>query len=230
MSPLARMIYHTGVITLAIVWAFVWLRSPNLAPYSLQLFGVVIVAYFLVKKLNQADFWQLLPSPLSLEMSLATLAFLLVIGATGNVRSPLFPLSFVHLFFLAFSSRIATALIITLEILLFHYSLTPDPSPVELSYLVSLPLVMAFFLVAKDQYNRLFRQQQQLTEQVVATAQHVRVERIFDQVIEHWVSQMISSVAPSSGNTPQSTTPGPTPPETKATAQQLADEILDDVT
>ncbi len=196
MSSRFRLFYHIGVLTLAVVWAFVWLRTPSLSHYSLQLFGAAIVGYFVLKRLNQADFWQLLPSPISLEMALATLAFLLVIGATGNIHSPLFPLSFVHLFFLVISAETVTALIIMLEILLFHYSLTPQIGRLELSYLSSLPIVMSFFFIAKDQFSRLARQQlalgQKLTEK---TATIQKLQRV-DQALEGFITRSLGMSLP----------------------------------
>lgn len=186
MSPSFRLFYHIGVLTLAVVWAFLWLRIPSLNHYSLQLFGGAIVAYFALKRLNQAEFWQLLPSPISLEMGLATLAFLLIIGATGNIHSPLFPLSFVHLFFLVISAETITALIIMLEILLFHYSLTPHIGTLELSYLSSLPIVMGFFLIAKDQFARVTRKQ-------AATIQ--KLQRV-DHALEQFITRSLGMGLP----------------------------------
>jgi|GEM_PF-5611093 len=194
MPSLIRLIYHTGTITLAVILAFIWLRSPSLTQYSVQLFGSVILIYFIIKKLNQADFWQLLPSPASLEMALATLAFLILIGATGNVKSPLFPLSFVHLFFLTLSAQNITTLIILFEIILFHFSLSSGITTIEISYLVSLPIVTAFFLLAKDQFVKVFKQKTSATQvvNVTKTVEAIKELQRVDKTLENILAGLIS--------------------------------------
>lgn len=164
MQPAVRLFYHTLLLSLMVGWAFIWLKTPSLSPYALQLFGSSVLSYFIIKKINKADFWQLLPSPVSLEMAAATLAFLLVIGATGNLHSPLFALTFIHLFFLALSTHTITALIITVEIMLFHYGLAQDITSLEISSLLSIAIVMGFFLLVKDQFLKVFQHQVALKE------------------------------------------------------------------
>lgn len=186
MPPAARLIYHTLLLSLMVGWAFVWLKNPTLAPYSLQLFGVSVLAYFVIKKLNKADFWQLLPSPISLEMAAATLAFLLVIGATGNLHSPLFALTFIHLFFLALSTHTVTAIVLTILIVLFHYGLAQDITAVEISSLTSIAIVMGFFLLVKDQFLKVFKQQ---------VALNLSLQKISElQAADHGLEQLLSQV------------------------------------
>lgn len=200
MPSLIRLIYHTSIITLAVIMAFIWLRSPFLSHYSIQLFGSVILVYFIIKKLNQADFWQLLPSPASLEMALATLAFLILIGATGNIKSPLFPLSFVHLFFLTLSAQNITTLIILFEIILFHFSLNSGITTIEISYLVSLPIVTGFFLLAKDQFIKVFKQKSSITQvvNITKTVEAIRELQRVDRVLENLLANLMlpHSMAP----------------------------------
>ncbi|HCC84769.1 MAG TPA: hypothetical protein DEP87_03740 [Candidatus Pacebacteria bacterium] len=197
MSPAVRLIYHTVLLSVTVAWAFVWLKTPNLAHYSLQLFGASVLSYFIIKRLNQAEFWQLLPSPLSLEMSTATLAFLLLIGATGNLHSPLFVLSFVHLFFLALSTHTITALIVTLEICLFHFGLNPEMSTIELSSLASLTVVMGFFLLTKEQFIRIFQQQLTLSksQQTITDLRRVDIalENLLLRILNRPISDSIST-------------------------------------
>lgn len=142
----------------AVGLSYVWLSSPALRPYSPQLFALTVIGYFLVKKLStkhgektKFSAWILLPRHSSLEMSLITLSFLLMIGHTGNLKSFLFPLSFVHLFFLTLSTETLSALIATLAIVWFHFSLTPNPSMPEISLLLSLPITEIGLLIFREQ-------------------------------------------------------------------------------
>ncbi len=166
--------YHTLIISVAIGLTYIWLKLPALNQYSLQLFAVTVLIYFVIKKIHKARFWQLMPTHASIEMAVVTVAFLLLIGATGNLKSVLFALSFVHLFLLALKTDLVTACVVTIEIVLFHFALTQNPSVGELSFLISLPVVMIFFLFAKQQYFRVFAQQRALAaeqEQLVKAQQ-----------------------------------------------------------
>jgi hypothetical protein len=196
MSSSIRLLYHTGTITLAVIWAFVWLRTPSLNHYSVQLFGVVILAYFVIKKFNQADFWQLLPSPASLEMALATLAFLLIISYWQHSFSPV-SLSFVHLFFLTLSAQNLTTLIILFEIILFHYSLSSGIGTIETSYLVSLPIVTGFFLLAKDQFLKVFKKKASVTQvtNISKTVETIRELQKVDQALENLLGNLLTPQA-----------------------------------
>jgi hypothetical protein len=179
--------HHSLILSLAICLVYVWLKLPFLSPYSLQLFAVVVLLYFVIKKIHKASIRQLLPAQASIEMAIITIAFLLLIGATGNIQSVLFALSFVHLFLLALKTDLVTACIVTLEIVLFHFALTPQASLAELSFLVSLPVVMIFFLFAKQQYFKAFTQQQKLASQ---QAQLVQTQLI-DQKLERFMQGLL---------------------------------------
>ncbi len=179
--------HHSLILSLAICLVYVWLKLPFLSPYSLQLFAVVVLLYFVIKKIHKATIKQLLPAQASIEMAVITVAFLLLIGATGNIRSVLFALSFVHLFLLALKTDLVTACIITIEIVLFHFALTPQASLAELSFLASLPVVMVFFLFAKQQYFKAFAQQQQLASQQAQLAQ----SQLIDQKLERFMHGLL---------------------------------------
>ncbi len=181
--------YHILIISIAISLTYVWLKTPLLSAYSLQLFAIVVLAYFGIKKVHKAKVWQLLPTHASIEMAVVTLAFLLLIGATGNVRSVLFFLSFVHLFVLAIKSDSITAIVATMEIILFHFALTADPSLSELSFLLSLPIVMLFFLFAKDQYSKTIAQQHNLQKQQLQLLE----AQLIDQKLENFMSGFLES-------------------------------------
>ena len=149
---------HTLAQTLAlsasIVVAYIWLSFPTFALYSLQAFAGCVLLYFILKKLNQAAIWELLPATAVDEMTLVTFAFLILIGNTGGTVSYFFALIFIYLFFVSMTMRFWTSIIITLETLLFFYALAPNlSSSLNLSHLISIPVVMTFFLFAKYQYD-----------------------------------------------------------------------------
>jgi hypothetical protein len=144
------------LLVMSVLAAYFWLELPLLHPYSLQAFLAMIVAYFIAKRINnrQAKLWHLAPTKLTVEMPIVTFAILLLIGATGNITSPLYPLTYIHLFFLAFATDALTAILTTCLIMLFHFGLMPQMNNTDLSHLATLPLMLFLFLFAKDQYRQ----------------------------------------------------------------------------
>lgn len=156
--------FHTLLLSLGIGAVYFWLHVPSLKAYSLQLFAALGLGYFVLKLITRKKPRQFLPSTMSLETVMATMAFLLIVGSTGNTTSWFFPLSYVYLFFIAFSSHVITSLVVAFLVLLFHYGLNPDMSQAGLVSLTSLPLVMIFFLYARLQYQDNLEEEQQIKE------------------------------------------------------------------
>lgn len=159
MSASARLsaAFHTLTLILGIGWVYWWLHTPQLQPYSLQLFAAITFPYFLIKFISHHNAWHVLPSFMSIETMLATMAFLLLIGSTGNTSSWFYPITYIHLFFIVFSSHIGTSIIATMLIMLFHYGLSPDLVRHELVALATVPVVMVFFIFAKRQYETVIK-------------------------------------------------------------------------
>ena len=143
------------MLSASIIAAYVWLNIPALAQLSLQAFAGCILLYFILKKINDAKLWELLPKTAVDEMALVSFAFLILIGATDGTTSVFFSLIFVYLFFVSMTMNRWTAIIITLETLLFFYAINPDvTASLNLSHLASIPMVMVFFLFAKYQHEQ----------------------------------------------------------------------------
>ena len=154
-TQVRRTLAQSLALSTSIIIAYLWLSIPSLAQYSLQAFGACFIFYFILKKANEAAIWEVLPSTAVDEMVLVTFAFLILIGATGGASSIFFSLVFVYLFFVSMTMERWTSIIITLLTLLFFYALNPNISTqVEFSHLISIPLVMVFFLFAKYQYEQ----------------------------------------------------------------------------
>ena len=153
MSARLSTAFHTLFMTLGIGFIYWWLHVPSLQLYSLQAFALIGLLYFLVKGISKTKACHILPAFMSIETVLATMAFLLLIGATGNTTSWFYPLTYIHLFFIIFSSHVGTSIAITMLIMLFHYGLTPDLAQHDLISLLTLPIIMAFFIFAKLQHE-----------------------------------------------------------------------------
>lgn len=148
MSKAAQII----LLTLSIFLAYLWLSIPSLGHYSLQAFAACILAYFILKKFNDAKVW-ILPETTADEMTLALFAILILVGATGLTNSWFFPLIYLYLFFLCLSLDTFVAISVSLELILFFYAQSNSFTQAEITHLISLPLILFFFLFTRRQYQ-----------------------------------------------------------------------------
>lgn len=185
---------HALIISLSIILAYFWLRTPDLSQYTPQIFAFTIIVYFIAKRIKKKKIWHILPEESSWEMSLATFSFLLIIGYTGNLESIIYPLAFVHLFFLILTSHSVTAIIAVLGITLFHYALTPELSVVELSHLISIPLVSVFFLFAKEQYHQAWKERLIIREEE-AEIKNLKIEEsAFELFLQNFIDEKVNLI------------------------------------
>jgi hypothetical protein len=149
---------HTILLVFSVGLAYVWLQHPVLSIYSLQAFAGSAAIYFLIKRAKKAKLWHIAPGYISIEMTVATFAFLLLIGATGNIASPFYPLVYLHLFFLILACHVSTSFVLTALLMLFHYAISPHAFPNELGSLLSIPVMALIFLFTKHQQEEVARE------------------------------------------------------------------------
>lgn len=178
---------HTILLLLTIVTTYLWLTHTFLKDYSLQLFALLIFLFLIIKRTKNAKIWYILPDKISAEMALLTGGFLLLIGATGNLSSIFFPLTYVHLFFLVLASHPITTAFTTIGVLWFHYSLTPNLLPEDISVLTTLPLLWLIFMFAKHEYD-----ETQVQKHIIET-EEIQLERLSgaEQTLEKFMTQFL---------------------------------------
>ena len=185
---------HTLFMVGGITLVYWWLHVPSLVGYSLQLFVVIGLAYFFLKSLTKSKAWHILPANMSAETVLATMSFLLLIGSTGNTSSWFYPLTYIHLFFIVFSSHTLTSIITTLLIMLFHYGLSPNLAQHELISLMTLPVIMVFFLFAKSQHREVVQDRLLLEEEEATLHQLESTEFRLESFLQHFLQPKIEQV------------------------------------
>lgn len=141
------------LILCSILLCYLWISIDQLAYFSLQLAAVLLLVYFIVKKVSGSKIWHVAPDELSIEMAIFTTSVLLLTASTGNMDSLFFPISYIHVFFLAMTLRPINAVLATFGILLFHFAVTPLLTPQHISTLISLPIMLTVFLFTKKQYD-----------------------------------------------------------------------------
>lgn len=182
---------HAVALVSSVVIAYLWLKTPFLLPYSIQAVAVSTFIYFILKR---ARFWRVLPDYASFGLVLVTFSLLLIIGKTGNLSSPLYPLTYIHLFFLVMSTYPPVAIVVMGTACLFHLSLAPIIDLGVLIHIATLPIVMIFFLFAKQQHQDSVINNQKLKSdgETIAKQQH-DLEIVSDQLDSLRIQQQINA-------------------------------------
>ncbi len=141
------------LILVAILLTQLWLTTPSLNHYSLQLFAVTFLGYFIVKKINKTKPWQVIPKGFSLELFFITPAVLLLTGATGGLESFFYPITYAYLLVIAISCTTINTTVISIALTLFYYSLNTSLSSHEVANLITLLIAPIFFIFIKQQYQ-----------------------------------------------------------------------------
>lgn len=144
---------HIIALLFSVAFAYIWLTTPFLKEYSLQAFAIASLCYFVIKKFGKSKVWHILPNIYSLEMMFITFSVLLLIGATGNTESIFYPFTYIHLFILVMSYEEKIAITIAMASILFHYAMEPTLTSGSIAVIITVPMMLLFFLFAKRQYD-----------------------------------------------------------------------------
>lgn len=174
---------HTALLLFAIFLAFVWLQIPFLKSLSLQAVAASTICYFVIKKYTRAKLKHILPEENSAEMALVTFSLLLLVGNSGTLNSPLFPLTYIHLFFLVMSSSRSTAITVGPATALFHFGLEPTISLSNIGHLITIPIILLFFLFAREQHEEVIKEKQTIAqEEVLLTRYSKETSKLQDKL------------------------------------------------
>ena len=154
-------------ILIALVGCWLWLAGTSLSYYTPQLAAVLALTYFGIRFARKKHFLPLTQEQSTPEFALVSAAILLLIGSTGNIESIFFPLAYIHTFFLTMSLKPFQAILVSMAIVLFHFTLLGNATPQSLAQLISLFLMLFVFLFAKKQYEEHLREKAVVEQQEV---------------------------------------------------------------
>lgn len=149
------------LLSVAIAAGYIWLQLPLLQPFSLQGFAFAILIFFGLKFFSRQRN-QVLAGMATFELVPLVFALLLLIGATNASQSSYFSLLYVFLLLLVLTSGTYTSIIITGELALALYALSVRLGLSDWQQLLSLPLMLGFFLYIKYQLAVSNRQREEL--------------------------------------------------------------------
>lgn len=154
----------TSGLVVAVFSAYAWLQAPWLAQYALQAFAVGVLLFFATKFVSSRKQLSAVPTPFSLELVPLTFALLLLIGSTGSADSGFFPLIYVLLLLLVLTTGFVTTVITTAILMLFVYATSSLVSTDYWQAIISIPLMVLFFLYTEQQMNKSKIQSTQLQQ------------------------------------------------------------------
>ena len=156
-TRLMPVIRQALLMTSSVIAAYVFLQVPALSQYSLQLFALLFLVYWLLQRRSQRRLFYPFAQQFSANILLLNLAFMLLIGGSGGLNSPWFVLTFIQLFFVALACSDQLAILLSLQLVLFYLGLGLNVAGnltamtmTELSNLLAIPLVMLFYLFGKN--------------------------------------------------------------------------------
>ncbi|HKY73875.1 MAG TPA: hypothetical protein VJ246_01025 [Patescibacteria group bacterium] len=151
---------------LAVTFSFVWLMSPSLKPYSLQLAAALFLAYMVSKRIARAHILHLAPSATIQEFATFTTMLLVLVGYTGGLSSIFFPLLYLLLFVGVLTMDISTIIALGLLLPLFLWSTHIGMiTQREIAAIASFPILLPLLVFSRYQYVQAQEERKDLAAQ-----------------------------------------------------------------
>jgi len=185
------------ILTMSVLSVYLFLQIPFLRSFSLQVFALLVVIYLLLLRLT-ARRLDIFNEGANTHFVWLNSALLLLTGYSGSLYSIFFVITFIHLFLLSMSNDYKVALLVTLQIMAFHFSLSIAISPnfildgAALTNLLALPMVSVFYLFAKWQYRRAYYN----SLLVDAGVSELRKAKSDDYAVAEFVSNLLNRRLP----------------------------------
>lgn len=174
------------VLFAGIAITFLWVTTPPLSNYSLQLTAILIIFLFFGKRMVNTEVFKII------EGVATIIATLLVISSTGGISSPLFFLNYFLLF--ALSLLLEPVIPIALSVMfIFYYLLTNEigTSPFQLLELLAFP-----FMTPLAYFTGKIYQKEENQKKEIKNLTH-KVEELEEELVEEELGNKNSNVSDS---------------------------------
>ncbi|MBP7876241.1 hypothetical protein KA012_04575 [Candidatus Woesebacteria bacterium] len=185
---------HIFMLSVAILGAYIWLQLPALQPHSLQGFALAILVFFGLKFFSKYRHHEM-SGIATYELIPLVFALILLIGATGAGQSSYFALLYIFLLLLVLTSSITTSIVITGELTFFLYALSIQLDSGDWRQLLSLPLMLGFFLYIKYQLAISTQQKQQLATSTSAFETVAEQKLTLEKFVGEFLKPKLSALA-----------------------------------
>lgn len=156
---------HSLILVLSVAGSYLWLITPTLTPYTLQLVAGLVLVYAALHWFRKGSHSHK-KSTIPLDLTLLTIIILLLVVETGALTSPLIFLLYFLLFAVALLFEIEATLLLTGTLLSF-FLLFPSTDLTDLAHLselVALIMITPLALYMSHQHSlNLHRENELLT-------------------------------------------------------------------
>ncbi len=132
-----RFLSHTFLLVVAVGGVYLWLSSPLLFPYTLQLVALLVLLYLATHWLRAHKPKLFHKNTVTMDVTLLTAMILLLVSETGALTSPLFFLLYFLMFGVAMLYDIEATLVLT-GVLILYFLLLPTTNLSDLAHLSEL--------------------------------------------------------------------------------------------
>lgn len=145
-------IIYSALIIAVSAFSYVWVTTPGLNEYSLQLFAFGILVFTITKRFKRKHISKTFQHA-PYELLILLFCILVFIGTNQEHPGLLYPLISVALFFFVFFSSTFTAIMIGAMMALFLLSTQTFSLTSDYSIILMIPLLVSLFLFTKRQYD-----------------------------------------------------------------------------
>ncbi len=164
---------HIFVLFAGVAATFLWVTTPLLSNYSLQLTALLIISLILGKRLMDEETFRII------EGLTTVVATLIVVSETGGISSPLFFLNYFLLF--ALSLLLEPAIPVALAFIFIGYYLLTSESGTSVFQLLEL---LAFpFITPLAYFAGKIYQKEENQKKEIANLRH-KVEELKEELVE----------------------------------------------
>lgn len=146
--------------------SYVWLSVPEFQRYSLQLTAVLFLTYVVIKWMSGSKLHHFAPNASTLELTIFTIALLVLVGYTGGLDSILLPLLYLLMFIGVFIFRSTTLIVLEFMLPLYLWGISGTSflqlDTPHLATLLSFPILLPLLLFARSQYLQATEQKVEL--------------------------------------------------------------------
>ena len=180
------------LLTAAMLGGYVWLQLPWLQPYSLQGFALALLVFFGLQFVAHAR--RSAHSMATIELVPLAFALVVLLGATNGAQSSYFALSYIFLLLLVLASELYTGVIVTAVLLFVLYALSIQLETSDWRQLLSLPLMLGFFLYIKYQLSISAQQKAQLENSSSALATVAQQKLLLEQFVGGFLKPKLATL------------------------------------
>lgn len=144
-----RFLLHTSLLLTSVTGVYIWVSTPELTLYTLQLVAVLVLLYMGSHYLRSKKPRWFHRSAITMDITILTSMILLLVTETSGLTSPFFFLCYFLLFGVAMLYEIEATLVLT-GVLVIFFMFMPNP---DFTQILSLVMITPLAIFTGHQYE-----------------------------------------------------------------------------